>query len=262
MQSLPQLESETYKMDTSRDSSNNIIITRATQKRLINDLRDLMRNPLADQGIYYSHDERNMLKGYALIIGPSDTPYMDGFYLFEVVIPYNYPFAPPKLKFMTQGDNIRFKPNLYRNGKVCLSILNTWKGEQWTSCQTLRTVLLTLITILNKNPILNEPGITKQHQDFKSYHEIIEFKNYEIAINGMVNQTKLPHAFFDFHPIMKKYFLENYKNIINRINKKIDEYAKGEITLGAYLFGMRKIKINYPNLKKDLQATMSTLISI
>ena len=112
MQSLPQLESETYKMDTSRDSSNNIIITRATQKRLINDLRDLMRNPLADQGIYYSHDERNMLKGYALIIGPSDTPYMDGFYLFEVVIPYNYPFAPPKLKFMTQGDNIRFNPNL------------------------------------------------------------------------------------------------------------------------------------------------------
>ena len=90
MQSLPQLESETYKMDTSSDSSNNIIITRATQKRLINDLRDLMRNPLADQGIYYSHDERNMLKGYALIIGPSDTPYMDGFYLFEVVtILYN-----------------------------------------------------------------------------------------------------------------------------------------------------------------------------
>jgi hypothetical protein len=75
----------------------------------------------------------------------------------------------------------------------------------------------------------------------------------------MVNQTKLPHAFFDFHPIMKKYFKENYKSIIARIDKKIDEHAKGEITRGAYLFGMSKIKINYSNLKKDLQATMSAL---
>ena len=261
MQSLPQLESETHKINTlsPRDASKNIIITRSTQKRLICDLRDLMRNPLADQGIYYSHDDNNMLKGYALIIGPSDTPYMDGFYLFEVEIPYNYPFAPPKLKFMTQGDNVRFNPNLYRNGKVCLSILNTWKGEQWTSCQTLRTVLLTLTTILNKKPILNEPGITEKHRDFKSYHEIIEFKNYEIAINGMVNQTKLPHAFFDFHPIMKKHFKENYKSIITRIDKKIHEHAKYEIIRGCYLFGMQKIKINYSNLKKDLQATMSAL---
>jgi ubiquitin-protein ligase len=244
MQSLPPGMSDTYKINTlsPRDASKNIIITRSTQKRLICDLRDLMRNPLADQGIYYSHDDNNMLKGYAVIIGPSDTPYMDGFYLFEVEIPYNYPFAPPKLKFMTQGDSVRFNPNLYRNGKVCLSILNTWKGEQWTSCQTLRTVLLTLTTILNKKPILNEPGITEKHRDFKSYHEIIEFKNYEIAINGMVNQTKLPHAFFSA-----------------RIDKKIDEHAKGEITRGAYLFGMSKIKINYSNLKKDLQATMSAL---
>jgi len=68
MQSLPQLESETHKINTlsPRDASKNIIITRSTQKRLICDLRDLMRNPLADQGIYYSHDDNNMLKGLAL----------------------------------------------------------------------------------------------------------------------------------------------------------------------------------------------------
>lgn len=39
-----------------------------------------MKNPLTEQGIHYIHDEGNMFKGTAMIIGPSDTPYADGFY--------------------------------------------------------------------------------------------------------------------------------------------------------------------------------------
>ena len=76
-------------------------ITSKTQKRLIRDVREIMKNPLTDQGIYYTHDETNMLKGYAMIIGPSECIYQDGFYFFEFIFPKDYPFSPPKVLYHT-----------------------------------------------------------------------------------------------------------------------------------------------------------------
>ena len=49
------------------------------------------------------------------------------------------------LNYLTNDGKTRFNPNLYRNGKVCISLLNTWKGEQWTSCQTIESILLSLV---------------------------------------------------------------------------------------------------------------------
>ena len=83
-----------------------------------------------------------------MIVGPSETPYFGGFYFFEFKYPGDYPHSPPEVIYKTNGDNIRFNPNLYVNGKVCISLLNTWRGEQWTSCQTITTVLLNLCLFL------------------------------------------------------------------------------------------------------------------
>ena len=41
-------------------------------KRLLNDVKTIYKSPLHDNGIYYSHDPNDILKGYALIIGPKD----------------------------------------------------------------------------------------------------------------------------------------------------------------------------------------------
>lgn len=110
-------------------------IPKETIQRLIKDVRQIIKNPLIEQGIYYVHDETNMMKGYAMIVGPSDTPYFGGFYFFEFTYPADYPHSPPRVNYCTNGDNIRFNPNLYCSGKVCISLLNTWRGDQWTSCQ-------------------------------------------------------------------------------------------------------------------------------
>ena len=118
-------------------------ISKETINRLLKDVRSIIKSPLTEQGIYYVHDDSDMLKGYAMIVGPSDTPYFGGFYFFEFSYPTDYPHSPPKLKYCTNGNGIRFNPNLYVCGKVCVSLLNTWKGDQWTSCQTISTVLLT-----------------------------------------------------------------------------------------------------------------------
>ena len=50
-------------------------ISRETVKRLISDIRDLRKSPLDDEGVYYKHDESNMLLGYAYICGPKDSMY-------------------------------------------------------------------------------------------------------------------------------------------------------------------------------------------
>ena len=103
------------------------------KRRLAKDVVRIIKNPLTEHNIFYKHDENDMLKGYALIIGPKDTLYDNGFYFFKFNFTKNYPYEPPKVEYLTNNGRTRFHPNLYRSGKVCISILNTWKGEQWTS---------------------------------------------------------------------------------------------------------------------------------
>jgi ubiquitin-conjugating enzyme E2 Z len=199
-----------------------VIIKKDTMNRLIKDLKEIIKNPLHDNGIYYSHDETNMLKGYAMIVGPSETPYFGGYYFFELYYPTNYPYSPPHVVFCTNAEKIRFNPNLYTNGKVCLSLLNTWKGEQWTSCQTISTILLTLCTVLRKNPLLNEPGVRKEHHDFKKYNTIIAYKNIDIAILQIV-QKKIGvflNQFEVFDSEIKQNFLKNANGIRDYLERK------------------------------------------
>ena len=54
-------------------------------RRIMLDCKDIMSEPI--DNIYYHHDEDNLYKGYAVIIGPKDTPYENGFYFFEFIIP-------------------------------------------------------------------------------------------------------------------------------------------------------------------------------
>ncbi len=143
-------------------------MNKTNQKRLLKDVVEIIKNPLHDNGIYYKHDDNNMLHAYALVMGPENSLYNFGYYLFEINYPKDYPYSPPRLKYLTNNGYTRFHPNLYRTGKVCLSILNTWRGEQWTSCQTIRSVLLTLVTLFHNKPLLNEPGITGRFKDFKN----------------------------------------------------------------------------------------------
>jgi ubiquitin-conjugating enzyme E2 Z len=233
------------------------VIAKVSYKRILKDVRDLILNPLAKDGIFYIHDEDNMLKGYAMIIGPPDSLYEDGFFFFEINIPHNYPFAPPQILYNTQGDNIRFHPNLYRNGKVCLSILNTWKGEQWTSCQTLRSVLLTLVTLFHNKPLLNEPGITERHKDFIPYNKIIEYKTFDVAIQRILNQKNLPLKFISFFPFIKKHFFKKYNEIMKRLDKKIIEIPK-KIKKSAYIYNMLDVLINYKDVKEKIEKTYIT----
>jgi ubiquitin-conjugating enzyme E2 Z len=212
------------------------VITKETIQRLVKDVKEINKCPLSDHGIFYKHDEDDMLIGRALIVGQKDTPYFAGNYFFRVQFPEDYPYKPPLIISCTQGERIRFNPNLYTNGKVCLSILNTWHGEQWSSCQTISTVLLALAMLLNSQPLLNEPGITTAHRDFNNYNQILEYKNIEIAI---MNRMNLPvrDEFHCFTQIMMEEFDKNKDDVKLRL-QNLAETNPAPITVHNHIYAM------------------------
>ncbi len=231
-------------------------ISRDTITRLLKDVKQIIKNPLTENGIYYIHDDADIMKGYALIIGPSDTPYFGGNYFFEFNYPADYPHSPPKVKYCTNGNNIRFNPNLYTCGKVCVSLLNTWRGDQWTSCQTISTVLLTLCTLLCKDPLLNEPGVSNKHEDMKSYDEIIQIANLDIAVCSILQKKEgifLPF-FENFFPYMKENFLKNYDKLLEFAEKKNLEFNEESKQFSTRYYSMR-ITANYKKVINRLKET-------
>jgi len=230
-----------------------VFLSRDMVQRLMSDVKQIIKNPLTDNGIYYIHDEEDILKGYALIVGPSETPYFGGYYFFELNYPKDYPHSPPKVTYLTNGNGIRFNPNLYVCGKVCVSLLNTWSGEQWTSCQTISTVLLTLCTLLCKDPLLNEPGVTTEHHDLQKYNKIIEFSNINIAICDIIAKKQgiyLP-VFDNFYPFIKEHFLKNYKKLDEFVLNKKVEYGNEKPIIVTGFYGLR-VMMDYDYIKEKL----------
>ena len=232
----------------------NTVVKKETIRRLVKDVREIIKNPLEDHGIYYFHNETDMLKGQAMVIGPKGTPYENGYYFFELDFPADYPHSPPKVTYFTNDGMTRFNPNLYKSGKVCISVLNTWRGEQWTACQTISSILLVLCTTLNNEPLLNEPGVRKNHRDYDSYHQIITYKNFRIAIVEMLKGTMVRRQFPLFSDIIKKNFVDNYNDIM----KNLDTGQIENITLRTSLYNMT-VSINYEKVKEELNTLYQKL---
>ena len=87
------------------------------------------------QWFFFNNDRSRLLFSKALITGSEGTPYENGCFEFDINFPSNYPAYPMSISLTTTGgQTVRFNPNLYNNGTVCLSILNTWHGtpeERW-----------------------------------------------------------------------------------------------------------------------------------
>ena len=237
-----------------------MVLTKNAVQRIAKDVKYIMNNPITN--IYYKHDIENITKGYALILGNDETPYCFGNYLFEFTFPDNYPYEPPKLKFLTSDGSMRFHPNLYINGKVCLSIINTWNGEGWTSCNNINSILLILISIFDKNSLTFEPGIPLDHYNVKKYDILVGFKNIEYAIIKQIkllknlDENKLSSVNETCLFLFKDEIISNFKNNIEIINnnlqilkKQFDTKNSNLITISSYSLSFY---LDFEKLNKDL----------
>lgn len=134
--------------------------TSGSASRLMREERDVASQSIPV--VWAAPDEQDILHWHAMILGPPSTPYCLGMFHFDMKFPADYPNSAPKVLIMTtSGGHVRFNPNLYATGKVCLSILGTWRaehsGEQWSAVQSVQSVLLSIQSLMHDAPYHNEP---------------------------------------------------------------------------------------------------------
>ena len=237
-------------------------LAKSTRSRLIKDIKEMMKYSETNNNIYYKHSEDDLLTGYALIIGDEDSPYRYGNYMFRFTFPEDYPFSPPKVKYLTNDGVIRYHPNLYKNGTCCLSILNTWKGDQWTSCQTILSVLLSISSLFQNNSLLLEPGVRMYHPDVEKYNRIIEYKNIDFAVHEIVTMANeeqnvekifnLRYCIFLFRNEILEAFKRNTASIMCWIEGNI-HMNKNRYSTSMYHLN---VTLEYKNLHTFLHMTI------
>jgi ubiquitin-protein ligase len=228
-------------------------------KRTISDLNEITfgkGEPLWNDGIHVYYNTDDITTFYACLIGPEDTPYEDGFYGFRIMIPQEYPFKPPKVDFLTTDGNVRFNPNLYACGKVCLSILGTWNGPPWTSICTISSVLLSLISLLQPIPIQNEPGwdtIQKDSPKSISYNQAIEHENNRIAIIDMIKNTS-KYNLEPFKNLMIQHFIRRYPHIKAKL---IDNQELDSTEIKSHIYSCMRMKGKYKKMLENVEGLYS-----
>jgi len=201
---------------TASQDVSNVHIPKETIERLLKDIKDIYTSSLEKESIYYKHSDTNILKAYVMIVGQPETLYFGGYYFFQINIPADYPHAPPVVEYLTNDGITRFHPNFYKSKRVCLSMLNTWRGEQWTSCLTIKSILLTLLSIMDSQPMLHEPGVTEKHQDYNNYHNMILYKNIDFScirlMDEFMDTTIIPFE-VEYKEYFYKFMLELFKKM-------------------------------------------------
>jgi ubiquitin-protein ligase len=182
-------------------------------KRIMKDYSELSKN--SEFVLHY--DEGNIRICDILFFGPKDTPYENGIFILQVEFGDSYPQEPPKVIFKTGGIiDARIHPNLYRDGKVCLSILGTWGKYEWSPLLTLEKVCLTIKALLDDNPIENEPGYEKVNKNdtraiaYKVNARYLTLKTIQRTTSTIPSFQK---AIEDHKKANKSFFLESIQTL-------------------------------------------------
>ncbi|KIY49167.1 hypothetical protein FISHEDRAFT_65234 [Fistulina hepatica ATCC 64428] len=196
------------------------------QLAIAKELATLTTNlPVAwDSSIFLRVDETRVDVIKALITGPEGTPF-----LFDIFLGAGYNQSPPSVKYMTtNGGKFRFNPNLYADGKVCLSLLGTWQGPGWIAGRsTLLQVLISIQSmILNDEPYLNEPGWASSGGTPQSIA-------CELNFYPMLGNLKKPPA--PFEEVIRTHFRLKAKAIVAQLDDWLSKDNAQPITPDGFV---------------------------
>jgi len=155
-------------------------MTDQAQLLLRKQLKDLARNPIEgfSAGLV---DDSNVFEWQVSIMGPADTLYEGGFFNATMTFPQDYPNSPPTVQFTSDV----YHPNVYKDGKVCISILhppgddpNDYElaCERWSPVHTVETIMLSIISMLsspNDESPANVDAAKEWREDYPTFKKLV-----------------------------------------------------------------------------------------
>jgi ubiquitin-protein ligase len=193
--------------------------------------------------IYVRVEKSRMDMVKALICGAANTPYAHGCFEYDIFCGSNYPSGPPQMKLTTTGSGtVRFNPNLYACGNVCLSLLGTWEGENPTEnwdpeySNLLQLLVSTQAIVMSEDVYYNEPGyegyagtpsgITNN----EGYSNIVRYNNIRFA---MIEQIRNPPK--GFEEVVKRHFYIKKEEILAEVKTWVTLADTNEATYDSLI---------------------------
>lgn len=119
-------------------------------KRLYSELKDIRKEPNSLYSV--GPCENNFYKWEIFLFGPPNTIFENAIIEAYIEFPHDYPNKAPEFRFK----NHLFHPNVYPDGKVCISILHEGidefgyenLSERWNPSQSVNSILISILSIL------------------------------------------------------------------------------------------------------------------
>ena len=184
-------------------------------KRLMNDLEQLKKDPL--QNCSANPIDNKMDHWKATIFGPEGTPYHGGVFELELKFTKDYPFKPPKVRFVTPI----YHCNINKRGGICLDILK----NDWSPALSVSSVLLSICSLLSQP----DPKDSLEHSKSNLY------KNDRIYYDNLARKYTIRYAGTE------------KKVLIYDRNQKMQLVKKYEL-VGFYTFSNLKRRLIYKKI--------------
>lgn len=132
-------------------------------------------------------NESDLMHWQGVINGPEQSPYQGGKFVVDIVLPSDYPFVPPKMKFVSKV----WHPNVSsESGAICLDILK----NEWSPALTIRTALISLQALLSA-PEPDDPQdavVAKQYKEQReAFNEQAKHWTEAFAKGVVSDETKI-----------------------------------------------------------------------
>lgn len=128
---------------------------------LLKQFKELTSNPVPGFTVALRDDD-NVFEWDVGIIGAPSTIYEGGYFKATLKFPNDYPFNPPTFKF----NNEFFHPNVYIDGRLCISILHPpgddptsgeTAAERWNPTQSVESILISIVSLMG-DPNCSSPA--------------------------------------------------------------------------------------------------------
>ena len=127
------------KEDISKMTSSSSTCSRGSVKRILKEYNDIQQNSIQGWSVYVNSDNVNSWKAILDNVLMS-APYTGGKWLVTIDFPFDYPFKPPRFKFITPI----YHCNVSCDGNLCLDILK----DAWNPAITVSKALTAISSLL------------------------------------------------------------------------------------------------------------------